>query len=89
MSYALWLRGFVAAGGRPTHFCDYRTPEVWVAESSFALPELCGANSLGIVIVPKGIEVDTSHRGHTNVFFVDGFRSVATVVSVYSDSFLA
>lgn len=88
-SYALWLRGFVAGGGSPTHFYDYQTPEVWVVESSFVLPALCGAHSLGIVIVPKGIEVDTSHRGHTNVFFMDGFRSAATTVSVYSDSFLA
>lgn len=84
--YREWLRGFLASGGKPTHFYDYPLPSTfYVARRDFTLVGLCGSGSYD-VIVPAGIKVTIERRGHCNLFFMDGFTSQGHFVPVYSDT---
>lgn len=92
--YAAWLKGYMEAGGTPTHFYDYDTPKFWVAAADLQIRPLYGSASMQIV-VPEGIGYeDDVFTGHTSLF-VTRTRSHFTVfgnlhhppfVPVYQDT---
>jgi hypothetical protein len=94
--YVNWLRGYMEAGGTPTHFYDSdMSTEGWFkAESDLEMPPMYGASSVS-VIVPKGVEVERIKQnsnaafhdvGHNNLYFEDGFVSESGFVPVYRDT---
>lgn len=66
--YEAWLAGWMAAGGRPTHFYDQPTPTTgwWVALADMVILPLYGAFSINVV-VPAGINV-TGMTGHSHLY---------------------
>lgn len=93
--YAEWLTGFLHAGGYASHPYDYPMPKWWLLKSppEQPLPTLYGAQSFRL-LVPAEVEFTpadvpaTFHGqcGHSNVFFMDGFRAVPPDwVPLYSD----
>jgi hypothetical protein len=94
--YMDWLKGFMEAGGSPTHFYDYDMPtkEWFMAESDLVMPPMYGVSSVN-VIVPTGVEVGRIEQknknnfhdvGHNNLYFEDGFVSESGFVPVYKDT---
>jgi hypothetical protein len=70
--YMQWLRSWLRAGNRPTHFYDYPF-ERWtwlVAQQDFVTGGECGSNAVSI-IVPAGVH-QSGEIGHNNLFFMDG-----------------
>ena len=97
--YKEWLEGFLAKGGKPTHWYDYpitnrgvylsggQAPATWfVAKKDFATLPLCGSMAIH-VIVPTGIQVDkTAGLGHCNLYYMDGFGYDGHWVPVFTDT---
>jgi hypothetical protein len=83
--YARWLRGFMEAGGSPSHTFDYRMPsDFYVAVSSFDLPAYYGAGSIH-VIVPQNVKVTFGDIGHNSLYLMENFDHVGSWIPVYSD----
>lgn len=92
--YLLWLDGYLANGGRPTHDYDYAFGvRGWLyAPCGFAVNGECGSNSLH-VIVERGAEVSNPNPwkpfggyGHNSLYLMDDFRVVGNRwVPIYSD----
>lgn len=93
--YLLWLDGFIKKGGRPSHYYDYPFAN---ARLTYALGDVMvdsgaeyGAFSRHI-IVPCGLDARCTNPsasfngwGHTDLFFMDGYRTNSLEVPVYSD----
>lgn len=85
--YRTWLEGYIKAGKEPTHSYDYLFPKhmFYVATHDFSTVSLYGSQSVSIII-PRGISVDLSRgKGHTDLFYMDGFKTGGTWVPIYSD----
>jgi len=87
--YVEWLKGHMANGGEPTHVYDYpisrKIKEFGVAHVNLRMPKpLYGANSLSIIFEP-GVEFLGGSLGHSQLYFMDGFRNVGGFVPVYND----
>lgn len=81
--YVAWLRGYLEAGGTPTHHYDYNMPESFMmATMSFELPAAYGAQSIQ-VIVPEGLTV--RQNGHCTVYNMADFTSCGRWVPMYND----
>lgn len=90
LDYSRWLRGYLERGGQITHAYDYPTPtDFYVAEHAFALPALYGSLA-ATIIVPIGVTVDVLDRGHSSLYWMDGFDFDALFgkVPAYSDTVL-
>jgi hypothetical protein len=92
--YGAWLKGYLLAGGRPTHIYDHRMTEMYVALTDLSIRPLYGADSLNIIL-PEGIREDGGDTGHVNLFIVNkylqrGFHqrtpTTPEFVPVYSDT---
>lgn len=68
--YLAWLRAYLAAGGKITHFFDYPYPEgrLLLATRDFTTGGECGACSRDI-LVPAGIRHLGGGLGHCNLYF--------------------
>lgn len=91
--YLLWMEGFIAEGGKPTHFYDYPFDRpTWLYTSlDFAVNGECGARSQN-VIVEAGATVLNPNPwkpfggyGHNHLYLMDGFRVIGDWVPLYSD----
>lgn len=83
LDYAQWMRGFIKAGGRPSHHYGYNMPDSFVvAYDSFECPRLCGVFARNI-IVPEGVEVEPN--GHCNCFYLKDFTAKGGCVPMYND----
>lgn len=83
--YSLWLKGFMEAGGIPTHCYNYNMPEYFcVATGDFVLQPLYGSDAIK-VIIPVGVEVRGEDIGHCNLFFMDGYKHKGRWVPLYND----
>lgn len=86
--YVAWLKGYLAIEGNDiTHAYDYRFPvdSMRVPTSDISLPPLYGAFGLSL-IVPVGITVKTPDgRGHSNLYYMDGFRVDGGFVPAYTN----
>ena len=87
IEYMKWLRGFIEAGGSPTHSYEYSMPNsLSIATRSFELEDgMCGALAVN-VIVPIGIECRGGARGHCNLYYMDEFRCDGGFVPIYTDT---
>ncbi len=92
--YGEWLKGYLLAGGRLTHFYDYPTPTVWVATCDLEVRPLYGATSLGMILIPQRFDARGA-TGHTDLYFFrshlhQGFHDTGPrqpwMVPVYSDT---
>ncbi len=82
--YLCWLKGFLARGGKPTHYYDYSMPSrVYVATKSLDIYPLFGAAAIEI-IVPEGIEV-RGEPGHSALFEMKDFKAPGGWVPVWAD----
>lgn len=84
-SYAIWLTGFIANGGTPTHYYDrpMRMRDMLIATSNVRLGGECGAAARHI-IVPDGYTWN-GQLGHNKLFLMDGYQHVGGIVPVYND----
>jgi hypothetical protein len=88
--YTKWLKAYLEAGFKPTHYYDYPMPtdQLFLAFEDFEAPGLHGASSVSI-IVPIGIKclnINTGKTGHTELWLHDDFKySSERFVPVYSD----
>jgi hypothetical protein len=84
--YADWLRGFMVAGGEPTHFYDYPFDR-WDFEYAMHHFATCGERGARSrhIIVPVGVQHLGGDLGHNTIFFADGYRPVGSVVPVFTD----
>jgi len=88
--YLKWLEGFFNNGGLPSHCYDYpfERRDFYIARCSLKVPALYGAMRLHI-IVPAGIDVQPTDNargfGHTEIFWMDGFKTNGSV-SIYNDT---
>lgn len=95
--YIAWLRGYIASGGRPTHFYDYPFTGFEYATSDIVID---GVSKRGVhgrmIIVPAGLHATTrtgrrssNGWGHTKIFCVAGFwtNDPATVPVYVNDEF--
>lgn len=87
--YRRWLKGFLALGGKPTHFYDYFMPrrDWYIARKSFIIFPLYGAYAVQIIIPPT-IEVDENEGlGHNHLFYINGYTvSGSEWVPVFSNT---
>lgn len=96
--YIAWLAGYCEKGNTPTHFYDYGLEDMafqvgvgkvrkewYVAKNDFTLTPLYGAQSVKI-IVPVGINVEVDGLGHSDLYFMDGYKTMGSIVPVYSDT---
>ena len=85
--YINWLKGFIANGGKPTHYYDYDMPnDFYVATNGFEIKHsFCGALSFQ-VIVPVGITIIPTSLGHCNLYLMDNFKIVGWWVPVYRNT---
>lgn len=90
--YAAWLRGYVGAGGKPTHFYEYDAPKFWVATSDLEVRPSYGVLTLNI-IVPEDVADDGGYTGFTSLFviregkyFTRGYLNKPTVVPMFRDT---
>ena len=89
--YVDWLRGYIAAGGKPTHCYDYHySSRFYVAKGDFTTGGECGAFARD-VLVPEGVRHLGGDLGHNKLFFFDGFQTpTPRWVPIYCDTeFLA
>lgn len=97
--YNLWLKAYLKAGGKPTHYYDYEWSgdEVcYVNKPYYAIPNLNGERMCGssqrIFIVPKYYNVSTYARklavGHNELYGWENGMPVAVTswVPVYADT---
>jgi hypothetical protein len=93
--YAAWLRGYLAQGGKITHFYDYPFKGFLFADENILVDRgECGANSRHIIMKSGSRALQSSPGGafdgwgHTTIYLMDGFSLPATHrwVPVYSDS---
>lgn len=84
--YLEWLRGYLAAGGSPTHYYDYRySSRFHVVTGDFTTGGECGAFARA-VLIPAGVQHLGGRIGHNNLFFFDGFSTSDPLwVPIYSD----
>jgi len=98
--YMVWLRGFIKAGGAPTHAYDYpwernnfghRTWFTVVRDCT--IPPLYGSSSLSLIVMP-GVQINGGATakelmgiGHNSVYWMDGFTH-NSIVPIYSDTTL-
>lgn len=84
--YMDWVRGYIENGGKPTHYYDYPFSQesFVIAKHNFTMMPRYGAKSINI-IVPKGVYVMGKDIGHSNLYFMDGYRQVGGNVPIYED----
>jgi hypothetical protein len=90
--YMAWLKGYVLAGGEPTHFYDYPLREMWMALGHLEVRPLYGAFSMRI-LVPDGVCEDGGPTGHTDLFIISnghyytrGFHDRPSSVPMWSNT---
>lgn len=85
--YKQWLTGYLDNGGKPSHFYDYDLPKsFYIATSNFISLNLCGSTAIH-VIVPKGIDIDTSEGiGHCSFYLMSDFSIIGHWVPVYRNT---
>lgn len=92
--YEEWLKDYLLAGGRPTHFYDCPTPTVWVATCDLEVRPLYGASAFNMILIPQRFSAH-GETGHTNLYFFrshlyQGFHDAGPrqpwMVPVYSDT---
>jgi hypothetical protein len=71
--YNAWLRGYLQAGGTPTHFYDYPTPPMMVTTTNLWVRALPGASSFSGIIIPEDLRDDGGMTGHTNLYLMRGY----------------
>lgn len=84
--YAKWLSGYLKKGGE-IRYERTRTldSDYFVATGDFELPSrLCGANSVNL-IVPEGIDVTYSDRGHCRIMWMDGYEFEGSGAESFTD----
>ncbi len=88
--YDAWLRGYRKRGGRVTHYRDWPMHHhyyVMLSDPGW-IPKLYGANSVE-VIVPRGVMSPAAlsgGTGHSQFFFMDGFKVVGGGVESFTDA---
>lgn len=84
--YVEWLKAWLAAGHRPTHYFPYPfTTWTWLtAQQDFTTGGECGALAVHI-IVPPGIRHTGGDLGHNCLYFLDGPRVKGHTMPVFSD----
>lgn len=85
--YLEWISGYLKEGALPTHYYDYEfNPRDWhVAMIDFRFGSgLFGSNALSI-LVPSSVEFLGGTLGHSNLFFLNGFRHRGLSVPLYKD----
>lgn len=92
-AYVEWLTGYIENGGIPTSYFNYplkRSTTIILKENT-EIPYLCGAQCIEIIIVPVGISTTLSNKGvgHSNLYFMDGFKYLGHCVPLYSDVYEA
>lgn len=86
--YIEWLTGYLANGGKPTHFYDrsFDPSRVFVADRDFNTGDECGANS-AMILVNKGVRHLGGGIGHNTVLYFDGFKASGSAwIPIYSDA---
>lgn len=88
--YKRWLKGYLSLGNESTHYYDYPfshvADEFYSAIAHFEVVPLFGAQAISI-IVPESIIVSGEDKGHSNLYFEEGFRVAGKhpFVPIYSD----
>ena len=84
--YEAWLKGFIEAGGTPTHTYDYNIHlrDWYAAIIDFEICPMYGANSINI-IAREGVKFLGGERGHCNIYLMDKFVSYGHFIPVYKD----
>jgi len=84
--YLLWLSGFLERGGIITHVYDYPLDlRDWkVIEFDFKISPLYGSQSLNL-IVKKSVKFNGGDPGHSNLYFMDDYSMIGTLIPIYSD----
>jgi hypothetical protein len=84
--YAMWLTGYLNAGGKVTHQYDYpfKRAGFVVATSDFILKPGYGAGAKHI-LVPRFVKW-SGNLGHDSVYMIDGYQVHGRWVPTYSDS---
>jgi len=86
--YKQWLAGYLRNGNNPTH--SYNFPmervldEFWVAKQDFKISPLHGAQAIKI-IVPEDTKFLGGALGHSNLYFIDGFKNKGGLVPIYNN----
>jgi len=88
--YKAWLDAWIAAGGKITHAYPYRMPNEFHVltrqpPENDPLPAAYGAQSVS-VIVPAGLHLPDSRRGHNNLYLYDPLTAVDGFVPLYEDT---
>lgn len=87
IDYILWLKVYIAAGNKPTHYYNYKwqIANFLVATSDFRLNGEAGSEARQI-IVPSRVSFIDSSLGHCNLFFLESgeYRGFGWV-PVYND----
>lgn len=83
--YVEWLKGYLANGGRITHYYDRPFPaeRFLYAVQSFVLADERGSVAREI-IVPKGIRF-SGDLGHNRLYIMKGFEAIGHSVPVFGD----
>ncbi len=85
--YQQWLEGHGKNGGRVTHAYDYPLPagEFYVAVRDFEMYPLTGSSAIK-VIVPENVKVLGGELGHSNLFFMNGYRRTGWFTPSFSNA---
>jgi len=84
--YSQWLKGYMEAGGEPTHNYDYELPgDFYVAMSDFKILPLYGAQSVNVIVSNEVIIDFSSGLGHCSLFFMDNFNHLGSWIPIYTN----
>lgn len=92
--YEKWLAGYLQKGNLPSALYPYNFPSnpkvgLYVATSSFTLPDNLQDPRAVSVLVPEDIDVKFHYVAASNLYFMKDFTVVGTWIPVYDDFKLA
>ncbi len=84
--YKKWLTGYLSQGGKTTHYYDYdMSDDTWfVAVRDFKIAPLYGANAKNIIVM-SGVKFEGGDFGHTELYFMDGYKHIGDWIPIYEN----